>query len=142
MEKDQIISEMLLLPISAIDYHVGQQLIQFFPDKTLIEGEAGDFNLEGYAQANECALVAKTFLYNQMSISWQGPGPEKLHPPSRMMPLLGPSHTLHEPYPRQHTLQDVKASTTIQTANKAWFDVHWHDHLLDVLLLRLEGEGI
>ena len=142
MEKDQIISDMLLLPISAIDYHVSQHLIQFFPDKALIEGETGDFNLEGYAQAHECVLESKTFLYNQMSISWQGPGPEAMHPPSRMTPLLGPSHTRREPFYRQHMLPGGQVSTTVQTVNKAWFDVSWRDHHLEVLLLRIEGEGI
>ena len=59
MDKEQLISEILLLPATAIEYYVSQQLVQFFPDKALIEGERGYFNLEGYTEAKQCVLKRK-----------------------------------------------------------------------------------
>ena len=53
MNKEQLISEMLLLPAAAIDYHLSQHLLQLFPDKAFIESE-GYLNVEGYAQAQQC----------------------------------------------------------------------------------------
>jgi hypothetical protein len=79
MNKEQLISEMLLLPAAAIDYHLSQHLLQLFPDKAFIESE-GYFNVEGYAQAQQCMLTRKTYSYNQMNTYWQGPEPQLLHP--------------------------------------------------------------
>ncbi len=80
MNKEQLISEILLLPIPAIEYHLSEHLIQLFPDKALIEGDIGQFNLDGYAAANLCTLTRKTFLYNQMKTYWRAPEPEMMHP--------------------------------------------------------------
>ncbi|MBV9706455.1 MAG: hypothetical protein JO125_03495 [Chloroflexi bacterium] len=45
MKKEQLISEMLLLPGTALDYHIGQNLAKLFPDRALIEGDAFNFNV-------------------------------------------------------------------------------------------------
>ena len=134
MNKEQLISEMLLLPTTAIEYHISQHLVQFFPDKALIEGEMGNFNLEGYAEAKHCVLMRKTFLYNQMTTYWRGLEPETMHPHYRMMPMGATSVNRLQPFPLEKT-------ATLDTVNKAWFDVHWLGHSLDVLILKIEGEG-
>ena len=64
MNKEQLISEMLLLPAAAMDYHISQHLLELFPGKTLIESE-GYLNVEGYAEAKYCTLTRQTFTYNQ-----------------------------------------------------------------------------
>ena len=64
MNKEQLISEMLLLPAAAIDYHISQHLLKLFPDKALIESE-GFLDVEDYAQANHCTLTRRAFTYNQ-----------------------------------------------------------------------------
>src|SRR5260370_37362076 len=66
MNKEQLISEMLLLPAAAIDYHVSQHLLQLFPDKALIESH-GYLNVEGYPTAQHCVLERQTSTHNQMN---------------------------------------------------------------------------
>lgn len=142
MNKEQLISEMLLLPTTAIEYHVSQHLVQFFPDKALIEGEMGNFNLEGYAAANHCVLTRKTFLYNQMTTYWRGPEPEAMHPHHRMMSMGATFVNRIQPFPLEKTAKEGVEPATLDTVKKAWFDVHWHEHILDVLILTIEGEGL
>jgi hypothetical protein len=79
MNKEQLISEVLLLPTTAIDYHVGQHLLQLFPGKALIEWD-GQLNIEGYAEAQHCTFVRHTFTYNQMNTYWRGRQPQVLRP--------------------------------------------------------------
>src|SRR4051794_28969353 len=73
MDLEQLISEALCLPISAIDYHVSQHLKTHFPDKVFIEGADGLFNVEEYAQAQLCTLEMKDQTYNQVMTFWRGP---------------------------------------------------------------------
>ena len=66
MNKEQLISDILLLPAPAMDYHISQHLVQLFSDKAFIESEQV-IDIEGYAHAGQCILTRKTFAYNQMS---------------------------------------------------------------------------
>lgn len=142
MIKEQLISEILLLPTAAIEYHLSQYLVQLFPDKALIEGEMVNFNLERYAEGKQCVLTPKTFLYNQMTTSWRGPEPEVMHPHHRMMPTgRATSVNRIQPIPLKKTLEEGVEPATSDTINKAWFDIHWREHILDVLILTIEGEG-
>ncbi len=63
VNKEQLISEMLLLPAAAIDYHISQHLIALFPDMALIETDM-HLNIDGYAAAKHCSLSRKTFTVN------------------------------------------------------------------------------
>jgi len=58
MNKQQLISEMLLLPVAAIDYHISQHLLKLFPDKALIESE-GYLGVESFADAKHCTPTRK-----------------------------------------------------------------------------------
>ncbi len=137
MNKEQLISEVLLLPASAIDYYISKNLAALFPDKALIEGEGGYFNVEGYADAQLCTLTRKTFTYNQVTTHWIAPEREVLHWQYGGMSLdfvNGVADPMdQEPAPannRQETLDRVK---------KAWLEVLWQGHSLDILLLLLES---
>lgn len=141
VNKEQLISEILLLPTTAIEYHVSQQLAQFFPDKALLEGEMGNFNLEGYAEAKHCLLTRKTFLYNQITTSWRGPEPEAMSPHYRRMSMTTPPINRLQPTPLKKGAKEDGEPATLDTINKAWFDVSWQGHDLDVLILNIRGEG-
>ena len=138
--KEQLISEMLLLPPTAIDYHTSEHLRSIFPDKALVEGEMGIFNLDGYAKAGLCTLTRKTFLYNQMSIYWQGPEPQMImHPHQRMMRMRGGMVNGIDPFTIPEAGEDGETGDSI---NKAWFDVAWQSHNLEILLISIEGNGM
>ena len=141
MNKEQLISEMLLLPAAAIDYHLSQQLLQLFPDKAFIESE-GYFNVEGYAQAQQCMLTRKTYSYNQMNTYWQGPEPQLLHPHHLGMQMGGVIVNGMNPFPAFTAPPTHNAASETQDAvNKAWFEVQWQGHTLDVLILHVQGEA-
>jgi len=59
MDKEQFIREALSLPLSAISYHASQHLATRFPDRALLEGEEGLFNIEEFAQAGHCDLARR-----------------------------------------------------------------------------------
>ncbi len=136
--KAQLISEMLLLPPSAIDYHTSEHLRSIYPTKALVEGEMNMFNVESYAQANLCVLTPKTFLYNQMSIYWQGPEPAMMHP-HQMIRMHGGMMVSGDSFDTAET--DVEGKTE-DSINKGWFDVTWQDHTLEILIMAIEGNGM
>ena len=144
MNKEQLISEILLLPATAIDYHISQNLINLFPDRALIEGEMEMFNFDGYAAAGHCTLTRKIFLYNQMSTYWQGPEPEmRMHPHQKMMRMRYGVTTMNGvAVDRFPTAQEDTEGSTGDVMNKAWFDVEWQGYTLDVLILNIEGYGV
>lgn len=66
MNKEQLISEILLLPAKAIDYHINQHLRQIFPGRAFIEND-GHINIQGFSEAQHCTLTGKNCAYNQWS---------------------------------------------------------------------------
>ena len=60
MHKKQLIREALALPPNAIAYHASQILSERFPDKALIEGEDGRFDVEEYAKDGHCRIKPPT----------------------------------------------------------------------------------
>ena len=143
MNKEQLISEILLLPTTAIEYHLSQHLVQLFPDKALLEGEMGNFNLEGYAEAKHCVLTRKTFLYNQLVTYWREPEPEMMHFQPRMMHRGGGFvHGMMPQFSMDKTAGEGSGPATADSIKKAWLDVNWREHTLEVLIVSIEGEGL
>lgn len=137
MYKEQLISEILLLPAAAIDYHMSQHLLKLFPDRAFIESEMY-INVEGYADAGHCTLTRKNFVYNQMSTYWRGPEPEFLHPNHMMMGIdVAIVDGMNQLPPPTKDLEP----TTHDSTNKAWFEVLWQGNSLDMLILNIQGEG-
>jgi len=136
MSNEQFIREALLLPPTAIEYHVSQSLQQLFPERACIEVEGGYFDVQSYADAQHCVLTPKTFLHNEMMTYWLEPGPEALHPG-------GPGP--HMPHPRGIPLRTYRGrqsaepgkpeQETQDRAKNAWFEVKWQGVSLDVLCL-------
>ncbi|HLH62663.1 MAG TPA: ATP-binding protein [Ktedonobacteraceae bacterium] len=137
MNKEQLISEVLLLPAAAIDYHVSQHLLQLFPGKALIESE-GHLNVEGYTKAQHCTLTRHTFTYNQMNTYWFGREPQILRPHHMMHfgPGMVPGMELFQSENEQNT-----TSRTHDAVSKAWFEISWQGNTLDMLILNIQGEG-
>ncbi len=136
--KAQLISEMLLLPSTAIDYHTSEHLRSIYPNKTLVEGEMHMFNVDSYAKAGLCVLTPKTFLYNQMSIYWQGPEPAMMHPHQIMRMHAGMTVGMNS-----LDVSEKDSEGKIEDViNKAWFDVTWQDHTLEILIITIEGNGM
>jgi hypothetical protein len=126
MKIEQFIREAFSLPPTLIEYHVSQSLKQRFPQKACLEVEAGYFDVESFANAQQCLLTRKTLFHNQMTTYWIEPGPEVMHHP-------GPPG-----YP--HRIRRGQESTkpgqeTIDRAKNAWLEVQWQGTTLDLLCL-------
>ena len=105
MKIKQLIIEALSLPLTAISYHVSQQLATLYPNKALVEGSDCSFNLEAYARAHKCTIQQETSIHNQILTSWDGLDNE-----------------------------------IRKGADNACFEVVWHGHTLDVLIMSwMEG---
>jgi AAA+ superfamily predicted ATPase len=139
MDKEQLISEMLLLPTTAIDYHISQHLLKLFPGKALIESESY-LNVEGYAEAKHCTLNRRTFTYNQMNTYWRGLAPQMLRPHYIMHAGGGFITNGINPFPTPTTMATAEAETH-DAVNKAWFEVQWQGNSMDMLILNIQGEG-
>jgi hypothetical protein len=137
MYKEQIIREALALPSTVIDYHVSQYLAEKFPEKALVEGNDGLFNVEAYARAGLCALEIQTFVHNQVVTRWHGRELVSALPAqaARVMLSMGNMMTgLPAPDPDGQEMSDL--------AKNAWFTVTWQEQNLDILLMRWnEGFG-
>jgi hypothetical protein len=134
MSKEQIIREALALPTTAIQYHVSQYLAEKFPEKALVEGNDGLFNVETYAQDGHCSLEMPTFVHSEVITRWHG----------REIDVTLPQQTM-----RFITAANAMSGTTIpgdqemsNVAKNAWLTVKWQDNTLDILMLRWpEGFG-
>lgn len=61
-------------PNGYMAYHVGRELAKLHPEKAILEGETGYFDLEGFVRAEKAAVVAETSVFNQIKTDWIGPG--------------------------------------------------------------------
>ena len=144
MNKEQLISEILLLPTAAIDYHTKQHLQQIFPNKALIESE-GMFNIEGFAAAEHCVITRKTFTSNQASTYWVGPEPQMLRPHHMMHHMRGGMGFV--PMPGTDPLASPVSpkeseAETCDMLKRGWLEVQWQGNMLDMLVLQLQGDGM
>ncbi len=133
MSKDQFIREALNLSSNAIDYYVSQILSDRFPQKALVEGGDGLFNIEQYAQAGHCTLSYKDVVHNQVLTMWRGremmmgnmtPGIIRMS--GGVMPSLGMQ------FPE--TEEEI-----VDRSKNAWLEVQWRDYTFDVVTMRWSG---
>lgn len=70
---EELFEEALGLPITAIAYHVGRVLASRMPDRAMIAGDAGEFDVEGYAAAGLCELRPRRKPHSEIRTNWNGP---------------------------------------------------------------------
>jgi ATPase family associated with various cellular activities (AAA) len=70
---ENFITDALYKPNDYIAYHVGRELAELYPQKAIIEGETGYFDLEAFARAEKCFVVHETSLFNHIKTDWVGP---------------------------------------------------------------------
>ncbi|MFL5695022.1 MAG: AAA family ATPase [Ktedonobacteraceae bacterium] len=141
MNKEQFITEALCLPAAAIEYHISQHLATTYPDKALIEGDQGYFDVEAYAQAQLCTLVKKTVVYNQITTYWNAPEPVMYGGPMRphMMRAFVHGMGMGVDMPQVEGTSDTEQETMDRVKN-AWLEVQWEGKTLDVLIMNW-GDG-
>jgi AAA+ superfamily predicted ATPase len=71
---ENFIKDALEKPNDYIAYHIGRELAELHPGKSIIEGDTGYFDLEAFVRAGKCSLVHETSLFNHIKTDWVGPG--------------------------------------------------------------------
>jgi hypothetical protein len=73
-DESDVIHSSLLLPSSAIAYHVSERLHDHFADKTLLEGGFHALDIEAYAAAGFCSFRQVERPHGQRVAYWAGEG--------------------------------------------------------------------
>ncbi|MDB5349842.1 MAG: ATPase, central domain protein [Planctomycetota bacterium] len=70
MDTFDFLNSALALSPNAISYHVSERLANIFPESAIIEGEAGYFDIEKYAEAHACTIRPRDDVHSQFTIGW------------------------------------------------------------------------
>ena len=70
---ENFIKDALYKPNDYIAYHVGRELAELHPDKVIIEGNTGYFDLDAFVRAEQCSIVAESSVFNHIRTRWRGP---------------------------------------------------------------------
>ena len=69
---NNFIRDALYKPNDYVAYHVGRQLAELHPERTIIEGDTGYFDLEAYVREGHCSIVAESSVFNHIRTTWDG----------------------------------------------------------------------
>jgi ATPase family associated with various cellular activities (AAA) len=71
---ENFIKDALEKPRDYIAYHIGRELAELHPEKHIIAGETGYFDLEAFVRAGKCSVVHETSLFTHIKTDWMGQG--------------------------------------------------------------------
>jgi AAA+ superfamily predicted ATPase len=71
---ENFIRDALHQPHDYIAYHVGRELAELHPEKTILEGQDWYFDLEAFVRAEKCSVVEERFVFNHIKTEWTGVG--------------------------------------------------------------------
>ena len=69
---ENFIRDALHKPNDYVAYHVGRELAELHPDKSIIEGNTGYFDLEAFVCAEHCSIVEESSVFNHIRTRWDG----------------------------------------------------------------------
>lgn len=69
---ENFIKDALYKPNDYVAYHVGRELAELHPDKIIIEGNTGYFDLEEFVRAEHCSIVEESSVFNHIRTRWDG----------------------------------------------------------------------
>lgn len=129
MHKEQFIREALCLPARAIEYYVSQILADFYPQKALVEGSDGLFDIEEFAGAGYCTIEQKTIVYNQVVTHYIG---REIDMPGIKPGMLRFSGLIPVNIGSNITESEQEL---IDRAKNGWLEVQWHNSNFDVIVM-------
>src|SRR5215217_670378 len=71
---ENFIRNALHKPNDYIAYHVGRELAELHPGKTILEGNTWDFDLEGFVRAGLCSVMEEKSVFHHVTTQWRGVG--------------------------------------------------------------------
>lgn len=74
MATENFIRDALYKPNDYIAYHVGRELAELHPGKTIVEGRTVYFDLESFVRAEKCSIIEEKSVFSHVRTEWMGPG--------------------------------------------------------------------
>src|SRR5687768_6894554 len=74
MSIENFIRDALYKPNDYIAYHVGRKLAELHPEKSVLEGRTGYFDLEAFARAEKCSIMEEKSVFHHVKTEWMGIG--------------------------------------------------------------------
>src|ERR1043165_894264 len=71
---EDFIRDALYQPNDYVGYHVGRELAELHPDKTIVEGRNWEFQIEAFARAGRCSVVKEKSVFHHTTRNWEGIG--------------------------------------------------------------------
>ena len=69
---EDFIREALYQPSDHVAYHVGRELAELHPGKTIIEGRNWEFDLDAFVRAGKCSVVEQRSVFQHATTEWRG----------------------------------------------------------------------
>ena len=71
---EDFIRDAISQPNDYIAYHVGRELVEMHPGKTVVEGRTGYFDLEAFVRAEKCSVIEQKSVFHHVKTEWEGVG--------------------------------------------------------------------
>lgn len=71
---ENFIRDALHEPNDNIAYHVGRELAELHPGKTILSGQTWYFDLDAFVRAERCSVMEEKFVFHQVKTDWEGVG--------------------------------------------------------------------
>ena len=79
MSIENFIRDALYKPNDYIAYHVGRELAELYPGKSILEGRAGYFDFDAFVRDEKCSVIEEKSVFHHVGTEWMGTG-EKARP--------------------------------------------------------------
>lgn len=79
MSVENFIRDALYKPNDYIAYHVGRELTELHPGKTILEGRDWSFDLDAFVRAEKCSVVEEKSVFHHVKTEWEGAGKKLKH---------------------------------------------------------------
>jgi hypothetical protein len=74
MTIQNFIRDALYKPNEYVAYHVGRELAEIHPGKTVVEGKTWYFDLEAFVRAGKCSIIEQKSVFHHIRSEWMGAG--------------------------------------------------------------------
>jgi len=74
MSLENFVRDALREPNDYIAYHIGRELAELYPEKAIIAGDTGAFDLDAFVRAKQCSIVNQISPFTEIKTEWTGRG--------------------------------------------------------------------
>jgi chromosomal replication initiation ATPase DnaA len=71
---EDFIRDALHQPSDYVTYHVGRELAEMYPGRTILEGRNWEFNLTAFARSEKCSVIEQKTVFRHVTTQWERAG--------------------------------------------------------------------